>query len=557
MTITYVNNAAVIQDAAWGGFPANKRNVLTEHLDEVVADLAAYHIKYAICFVGYWNYLTNNINYTHTDTQWTTIINAFHAANIIVLAWAEDDTIHPMDITAANRDNLYASITACMAKGFDGYLDDIELYNGTLQEWIDYNNGATTVLHGLGKLMTAAVPYDWDQTRNMYLVMDFICTMFYGNISALEHIYGEAFWQENFGEYGEYYPPNNHPPASPLIMILMNYYGNQYPLAWQLRKAGEYHDTYLHPQLNGFASWLYEYMGTTFDDWLQWDYWIERIGTVNPPLYTIAVASSPIPIQLNFNGTLKYTPKTLYGFTGIETLIAPSEAQGEEHSVLFGDSDRSGGALGYSVFTYASGPFTLGSPATIDSVYIYTPVAGNIKIAIYDSTNYHIPGWVGTDEHPNHIMCQSSPTACAAGTWNLISIPSTPLSAGIYFIGIKCDTSLMIGQSGILPPEYGHNQAITQSYSAPFSDPYPTPEAQMGYDASAYVPTAPIVYTTYYFERWEDNSTEKTRIVVVDSNKDLIVYYITEGGGTGQRSNAPFIGYRDLRSLYPRVRTVI
>jgi hypothetical protein len=310
----------------------------------------------------------------------------------------------------------------------------------------------------------------------------------------------------------------------------MNYYGNQYPLAWQLNELGKYMSLYGHPQLVGFSLWLYEYMGTAPDDWTQWNYWITRIGTTTPPLYTITINSSPLSVQMSFNGAPHYTPNSLYGFTGTETLVSPSQVDGETHSVVFGDSDHTLGASGYSVYTYASGPYQLNSSKTVNSIYIYTPIAGNVKIAIYNSTNYHINGWVGTDEHPNKLLTQSQPTACTANSWNLITVPQVSLPAGIYFIAIKGDTSLMIGRSG-LPPEqvegeaYGYHQYITQDYSTAFSQTFPQPEGQCGNEASAYIPAAPIVITPYAFSHWEDGSISLIRTVIINSNRTITAYY--------------------------------
>ena len=194
------------------------------------------------------------------------------------MAWAENGDAE-LDVTAANRNNLYASITRCVNKGFDGYNDDVEAYNGTLQDWIDYLNNATPVLHGLGKLMTADVPNDWRQNINPYLRMDYIVSMFYTSKSLLEDPRAAAYWQENFGQYLWH----NNPPASPMILGIMNYYGNTHSLAWQLNQTERLLAKYGHPRLEGFSIWLYEYMGTNPDDWQQWNNWITRLQTQNSP----------------------------------------------------------------------------------------------------------------------------------------------------------------------------------------------------------------------------------------------------------------------------------
>jgi hypothetical protein len=263
---TFEERAIWIMSAAWSHFPSNKQFVLIDHLEEVVANLENNNITMAFTFVGYWDPATNTIGYTMTDSQITAAINALHAKGIRVLAWAEDNG--QIDIVN-NRQSIYDEITKCMNKGFDGYHDDIENItpNCAHQDYIDYLNNATTLLHGMNKLMTAAVAFDWQQNTNPYLHMDYIVTMFYSDQSKCEDPQGRWYWQENFGQY----KGNNNPPGSPVIMGLMNYYGNQHPLAWQLNWVTNELALDSHPQLEGFCLWLYEYM--TANDWEKWNYW--------------------------------------------------------------------------------------------------------------------------------------------------------------------------------------------------------------------------------------------------------------------------------------------
>jgi len=200
------------------------------------------------------------------------------------LAWVENDGA--VNVSAGNRQFLYDQIVACMNKGFDGFNDDIENWNGTLQDWIDYENNCTTVLHGLGKLMTTDVALDSQQNVNQYLHVDYIVSMFYSDVSYLENSRAAAYWQEDFGEYRGH----DTPPGSPMIMGIMNYYGNSHSLAWQLEQVENYLATYGHPELSGFSIWLYEYMGTNADDWNQWNSWITTTETPEyQPILSIPV----------------------------------------------------------------------------------------------------------------------------------------------------------------------------------------------------------------------------------------------------------------------------
>jgi hypothetical protein len=262
----YTANAVWIQNS---DLPRMNPHILENNFTSVLINLKDSHIKFAFVFVGYWNSTSNDIDYSISDELITTTINGLHGINVTVLAWAENADAN-LNVTATNRNNLYSSIMKCVNKGFDGYNDDVEGYKGTLQDWINYLNNATLVLHGSGKLMTADVAFDWQQNMNPYLKMDYIVTMFYNSKSALESREADIYWEENFGQYVE----NNSPPASPVILGIMNYYGNAHPLSWQLQKLDQLLSNHSHPMLEGFSIWLYEYMGTNPGDWQQWNNWI-------------------------------------------------------------------------------------------------------------------------------------------------------------------------------------------------------------------------------------------------------------------------------------------
>jgi hypothetical protein len=315
----------------------------------------------------------------------------------------------------------------------------------------------------------------------------------------------------------------------------MNYYGNKYPLAWQLNKASEWISTYGAPNLVGFCFWLYEYMESrpdSPDDWAQWNYWINRVGTSTPPrLFTASIDSTPLTVEMSYDGAAVYTPFALYAFFGTKTLIVPTQVEGETHSVLVGDTDHKG-EMGYSNYTYASGPYKLDTPTSVSQLYLYTPVAGNVKVAIYSAKKYSVSGWIPpnfTEYHPDQLLTQVGPIACKAGSWNLITIPAVTLS-GVFFIAIKGDTSHMIGGSttraqNVEGAIYGYCQFITQSYDTPFSQTFPTIEGAMGENASVYIPTAPITLTPYYFSNWEDGSTNPVRTINLISDMTFTATY--------------------------------
>jgi hypothetical protein len=520
----FTENAVWIFNVDW--IEINK-NVLTADLDGVLANLRDSGIKYAFLYVGSWA-SDNHLDYVMSDADIATAIDALHGIGIKVLALVPSLTTPGADVTLPGRNALYSAITDCMNKGFDGYHDDIEVYNGTLQDWIDYVNGATPVLHGLGKLMTASVFTDWAQRVNPHLNLDFIVTMFYSTVSTFEDPDADAYWQENFGQWNG----NNTPPASPVIMGIMNYYGNRNPLTWQLDKLDYLLGHYEHPQLAGFCIWVYEYMGMAPTDWSQWNVWINRAGrTPAPVMHAVTIDSSPIrvPITLDgasyYTGINNYTPSTAQLFDDQLQVTVPAQVESETHHPLLGSADHTGAGTGHFSFVYdtcTSGPYTLSSPAAIDSVYFYALAAGNAKLAIYNAVNYHLEGGV-LDTHPGTLLTQSQPAACVANSWNLISVPGVTLPAGDYFIAMKIDTTSMTGTVSAQVP--GHGQCIRQGYPTAFGGTFPQVEWATGYDASVYIPAAPYTTTPYSFSHWDDDSTSPLRNVTVSLDMTLTAHY--------------------------------
>lgn len=286
-------NAMLIYDQSW---LAMNQNILSANLPKVIRDLSYANCQFAIIFVGYWNSTDSThptISWIHDAAFYQNVINQLHAIGVKAIAWVEDDgwgVTTQMDIRPANRQNIYPAIIEAMNMGFDGYFDDIENPVGTHQDQIDWWNSLTSVLHTIGKLNMPAVGYDWQQNTNQYLYVDYIVTLFYSNRSTFEDPQGEYYWQENFGEYSPPYAPHDDtPPASPVILCIMNSNSNQNPLSWQLSEAVRYLQLYGHPNLYGFGVWLYEYMGTNANDWTIWDEWVKTLAQygVPPPSTTI------------------------------------------------------------------------------------------------------------------------------------------------------------------------------------------------------------------------------------------------------------------------------
>ena len=309
------HNAMLIYDQPW---VAAKQNCLNNY-QEVVDRCKNGNTEFAIIFVGYINSLnptSPRIEYYRTADFYKTVINAFHVAGIKVIAWAEDgySNLGLCNISPANWQNLYTMILGAVNIGFDGYLDDIENWTGphgqntpdnasSYLDHIAWLNSLTPVLHNIGKLNMPVAGFDWQQHENNQLYVDYICSMFYSSVSTLEDPQGDYYWQENFGEWDGH----NTPPASPMIVLLMNGYMNANPLSWQLAQVSRLLDTYPSPNLAGLGVWIYEYMWNTASDWDAWNYW--HTGIIEPSdTGTLEVRTTPSEAPIIAGGIEETTP---------------------------------------------------------------------------------------------------------------------------------------------------------------------------------------------------------------------------------------------------------
>jgi len=232
-------NFVLIYDQPWLYQNSNILNI--EYRQKLLSDLATANCKYVVVFIGYWN---------ATDQ--------LHQIGIQVFCWIEDG-FGLMDISPANRPNIFSAILEAVNVGFDGFTDDIENWVGrsngstaTLRQadydaQIDYLNNLTTVLHDNGKLNAPAVGFDWEQYINQRLQVDYILSMFYSSRTTLADPQCDAYWQENLGIYAG----NNASSASPLIVGLFIHETNNPPpyntMAGMLTKVDSLLATYPHP----------------------------------------------------------------------------------------------------------------------------------------------------------------------------------------------------------------------------------------------------------------------------------------------------------------------
>ena len=246
---------------------------------------------------GYWN-ATNPaapfIVYSYTPSYMNVICKAFIVAGIIPIAWVETNGVGTPNITPANYAVYNQAVVNTVAMGFSGYSEDIEIYTGTVTQFIAYLNQQATLLHSLNKLAMPAVTCNSGGgiNLNQYLNVDYILSMFYHSTSLFEDPSADIYWQENFGLVSYYSTFGT--PASPVILgILTPTVANTLPinynpLSWQLSQFNRLLNTYGSQNLIGISLFDYDYMSAQdWNSWLTWSRWGTTETVVNNALANV------------------------------------------------------------------------------------------------------------------------------------------------------------------------------------------------------------------------------------------------------------------------------
>jgi hypothetical protein len=143
-------NFVLIYDQPWLYQNTNILNI--EHRQNLLNDLSIANCKYVVVFIGYWNATdpanplisptpgapSGPQNYVRTPTFYQELITQLRQIGIQVFCWIEDG-VGLMDISPANRPNIFSAILEAVNTGFDGFTDDIE-------NWVGRSDGSTATL---------------------------------------------------------------------------------------------------------------------------------------------------------------------------------------------------------------------------------------------------------------------------------------------------------------------------------------------------------------------------------------------------------------------------
>lgn len=248
-----------------------------------VTRLESVNINCIIVWAGWWN-ANHTIDYADSPAQWTQFINTVKAVNpdFMVLALINGDAIDISDSTyTAAMLNAVQQLLA--SAPFDGLNDDLESFNGTNQNLIDYWQAEANMVHEMGKIATVDLGVDWTYSiQDVYPYLtnfDYIMPMFYWTI---ENINALGYWNTILSN-----------SSVPVIMGLdVNPADVNESFSQQLSWIDQALASNPHANLAGFSMWAYDYWSET--DFTAWANWATK-GSVPSPNPSEAPTPSPTP----------------------------------------------------------------------------------------------------------------------------------------------------------------------------------------------------------------------------------------------------------------------
>ncbi|MGA3059128.1 MAG: hypothetical protein ABSD92_02035 [Candidatus Bathyarchaeia archaeon] len=155
--------------------------------NSILTNLGNSQVKLVMIDVGKWNGI--NLQYSYSDSQMTSMINALRSADqgveihaTIYSAWGNSTT----DIsTSANIQYMISQAVECVDKGFDGYNDDLEGYTGSIQNYVSWLNGMSSAVQAIGKSSSADIAYS-DVSYASEIHLNYAAVMTYGGVPLSE-----------------------------------------------------------------------------------------------------------------------------------------------------------------------------------------------------------------------------------------------------------------------------------------------------------------------------------------------------------------------------------
>ena len=233
--------------------------------------------------IGDWH-PDHTINYYDSNAYYTSRINLIHSydSRFKVYAWVSwnHEGTGNIDISQSSyRSLMYNAITACVNKGFDGFMDDLEPFAyssgitniiGSWSDYVTYLNGVNTAVHNAGsnKISSASLDTSYatatacDDTIYSDTTLDYAMPMFYNN----EPITPQSVFQNRMDQI---LTESN----SPVIMQIAG--GFNPPLTTQLPWIDQQIATHgPYSKLAGFS--IFSMEDITNSEWTSWNNWATK-----------------------------------------------------------------------------------------------------------------------------------------------------------------------------------------------------------------------------------------------------------------------------------------
>jgi hypothetical protein len=158
------------------------------------------------------------------------------------------------------------------------------------------------------------------------------------------------------------------------------------------------------------------------------------------------------------------------GTVGLTSVGSTNYPTGTPSGLFFGTpSDHNiGGGLAAEHDYFVLEKYTLSVPATVQSIEVFPTTSGNVKVSIYTDNG----------GEPDSILFTEVASAVTGGIWDTITVPSTFLAPGDYWLAFNSDTT---GINSITDTG-GTRRYHDWTYATPF----PNPLAD-GYTSDTYI----------------------------------------------------------------------
>lgn len=262
------------------------------------ADLVNGNIDQAFIDTGEWN-SAHGIDYFLTQNEINNFVGAAHANGIDAVAWVHyryPEDYYKIDIRGSTNQSLMAdAVLSCLAKGFDGFEDDLEPFEwagqtvniiGDYDDYIDYLNAIGTAAHGVGKTCYAAINIGYNNPAvedifDQVTELDAAKVMLYngGTYSQGEmlDVLGTVF---------------NVPPNIDIMCGLITPLANPISYINNIKPSLPTFNTYV----TGYG--LFEYATMSGTDWANWNSWTpknDQPGPTPTPSPTATPTPTPVP----------------------------------------------------------------------------------------------------------------------------------------------------------------------------------------------------------------------------------------------------------------------